>query len=159
MELYLNYNLYLAHNGVKGMKWGVRKKFYYAKSLGQHLIGSQVAQTTTQNATKYMLNGRHKNRLGGTIARGIGATYGYGVNYGLYFRNKSKILKDKSLSPDQKRYLLRVEKKINVISNTLVNVHSMYPAIKRGIKIIRPIIQTLYGRGISGAYLRYQNKR
>lgn len=159
MELYFNYNQYLAHTGIKGMKWRVRRKFYYAKSLGQHLIGSQVAQTATQNATKRILNGNHKNRLSGAISRGIGDTYGRGVNYGLYFRNKSKILKDKSLSPDQKKDLIRIEKKINALSNTIVSVHSMYPVIKHGIKIARPIIKTLYGRGISSAYLRYKDKR
>lgn len=141
-SLYYN-SLY--HSGVKGMKWGVRKRAAeYAKSIGQQLGYGGVAAIAGKNIKRTFFGG--SGQLSGVIAGRIKANdTRYEMNY--------KIKKNKKLTNKEKAEYYKINNRSNKIAKGVITAAMYRKQIVVGAKLAKNLIKIA-----ALNYIEYKNK-
>lgn len=141
---FLFYNS-LYHSGVKGMKWGVRKRAAeYAKSIGQQLGYGAIGAYASKKIKRDFIGG--SGRLSGVIGGRIAANE---VRYDM----NQKIKKNKKLTRQEKAEYQKINNRSNTIAKGIITAAMYRKQIAVGAKLAKNLIKIA-----ALNYVEYKNK-
>ena len=86
-----DYRSYLAHHGVKGMKWGVRKQRYEARRKAKYMkkygISSKQYDSVREKSLQRHLKGTKVRNVVRGVKAGVGGAYGLAMTSGMMASN------------------------------------------------------------------------